>query len=74
MNAYHIMEIEALPDGGAVVRHETNDDNDDGYPDGRVVRWENRWKDLEAAKRSCGLSRVGISGIEVTVYLDGVRL
>ncbi|HYP21646.1 MAG TPA: hypothetical protein VEY08_16375 [Chloroflexia bacterium] len=55
------------------VESETNDDNDDGWPDGHVVRDTYRgFKGLQAALRfTNGGSRTGVSGIEVTVSLDG---
>lgn len=57
---------------GATMRviEETNDDNDDGYPDGAWVRWESEM-DVERAKKYAGPCRVGTSGVIVTVTLDG---
>lgn len=74
MNAYHHIDVVTRDDGGADVRHETNDDNDDGWPDGKVTRWTDRWRDAEAARRSAGVSRTGVSGVRVRVTVDGVEV
>jgi hypothetical protein len=49
----------------------TNDDDDDGYPDGTIERWWMEFSTVEQALKHCGKSRVGISGVRVTVFLDG---
>lgn len=49
----------------------TNDNNDDGHPDGRTEEWTMDFPDKAAALKHCGVCRVGVSGIRVTVRLDG---
>jgi hypothetical protein len=62
-------------DGGRVlVLVRTNDNDDDGYDDGEVVEWQETFADLERALGYSGRSRVGISGILVTVTVDGERV
>ena len=68
---YHEISIVTLDDGTVSVRENTNDDNDDGYPDGKEVWWDWQAKNLDAALKHTGKSRIGISGIRVTVTIDG---
>ncbi len=56
-----------------MLRMETNDDNDDGYPDPEVVIWEKEMS-LETALSVSGRTRVGVFGHKVSVYLDGVSV
>ena len=69
--AFHKIDITTYPDGSALVVEETNDDNDDGMPDGVITRWETLWPDAQTAIRSKGKSRTGISGVVVNVTIDG---
>jgi len=71
--AYHIINGWEQADGSVRVWQETNDDEDRGYPTVQA-QWETTCKDAEAFKRRFGVSRIGISGVEVTVSLDGNRL
>lgn len=71
---FHRMAIRTLPSGRVEIHHETNDDNDDGYDDGYLVEWTNNVADVETALRITGKSRTGISGVRVTVSLDGVEV
>lgn len=67
---YHI--ITCVEDDAVVrVECETNDDDDDGYPDGEITRWTETFNTLDAALRNKGKCRVGVSGVIVTVTLDG---
>ncbi len=59
-------------DEGAVVYTDTNDNYDLGYP-GSYAHWEMHFRSVEAALRHTGKSRVGVSGVRVTVTLDGVK-
>lgn len=74
--AWHKTEITTLPNGHVEIRHSTNDDNDDGLPDGKVTSWSDVFPPHRAAGEiaRCGKSRVGISGIRVTVILDGEQI
>ena len=79
METYTIFRIVTLPDGAAEVTMETNDDDDDGYPDGKVTfggPWKFRGPDgLEAAYGMTGRSsHRGFYGQPVDVYLDGKKL
>jgi hypothetical protein len=69
--AWHEMYAMTLPDGRVQVRNVTNDDNDDGWPDGVVTRWTSTYDDRETMLRVCGRSRHGVSGVVVRVFLDG---
>lgn len=71
--AYHIIEGWTRPDGTVRVCQETNDDEDRGYPT-TWEQWETVVKDAEAFKKRFGVSRIGISGVEVTVRLDDKKL
>ena len=76
MRAFHDIYVESLGEGAALVRHTTNDDNDDGYDDGEVTTWELDWPGpdgLAKALKQAGTSRVGISGVVVSVYVDGEK-
>lgn len=68
-------EIKArFPIAPVIVYATTNDDNDDGYPDGNWENWEMQFHNLESALRFTGKCRVGISGVIVTVTLNGKEL
>jgi len=69
--ALHRMSIVEEADGRILCYNETNDDNDDGYPDGDWSSWTAKFPTIDAALRSCGKCRVGISGVIVTVTVDG---
>jgi len=58
-------------DDEAIVHTETNDDNDDGYPDGHWESWTLSYPSVEQALKHTGKCRVGVSGVIVTVTLDG---
>lgn len=58
-------------DGTIQVEAMTNDNNDDGYPDGETAEWTLTCRDRADFDTRCGRSRIGISGIRVTVTLDG---
>ncbi len=61
------------PDGTVHVACGTNDDRDLGYPSGES--WYTlTHASLDDARRTRGVCRVGISGIVVTVTLDGQRV
>jgi hypothetical protein len=63
--------IDSQPDGSAVVHCETNDDDDDGVPDGSWENWDMEFPTVKKALKHCGKCRIGISGVIVTVTLDG---
>jgi hypothetical protein len=67
------ISTEEIP-GQVVVRAETNDNNDDGYPDGEWVAWENTFPDVKSALKHTGVCRVGVSGVVVTVNMDGKEI
>ena len=60
--------------GKVKVRYESNDDNDDGYPDDDVVTGEYEYPSLESALKFVGhRSHTGSYGQPVSVYVDGER-
>ena len=73
-DAWQHYSVSTLADGCALVLVKTNDDNDDGYDDGRVVEWKASFPSLKAALHYTGKSRLGISGIRVHVTVDGERV
>jgi hypothetical protein len=75
METYTIWRIMTVVPGQRYrVEYETNDDNDDGIPDGEVTRESCMMPTLERAQRLTGHSRMGWSRHAVTVFLDGTRL
>jgi len=71
---YTHYNLTSLPNNRMRVRMETNDDNDDGYPDGDVTigEWETTVKvAFEIAGKG---SRIGWYGQPVDVYLDGKKI
>jgi hypothetical protein len=69
--AVHRYTITTNSSGLALVSEQTNDDNDDGIPDGRWDTWSAEYPSVEAALEHTGKCRVGISGVICTVTLDG---
>jgi hypothetical protein len=72
--AWHEIAVITCADAGdamVTVLESTNDDNDDGYPDGEIVHWQHTESKLDDAMRRAGVCRVGVSGVIVTVLLDG---
>ncbi len=65
-------DITTLEDGSATAQAWTNDNRDRGH-ETEEATWDLRFPSLEAALRQCGRSRVGCSGIVVTVRVDGVK-
>lgn len=57
-----------------LVEFKTNDDNDDGYPDGEEVRAVYHCKSLNQALGVTGKSRIGLYGQPVDVYLDDKKI
>ncbi len=71
--AWAAYDCTLLPDGTIHVACQTNDDRDLGYPSGES--WYTlTHASLTAARRARGVCRVGVSGIIVTVTLDGQRV
>jgi hypothetical protein len=65
-------EYQIVSEGeGAIVYASTNDDNDDGVPDGEVAEWRQEWPTVEAALKHTGKTRTGFYGQPVRVFLDG---
>jgi len=76
MRAFHDIQVDSLGGGAARVHHTTNDDNDDGYDDGEVTTWDIDWPGPDGFEKACkqaGTSRVGISGVVVSVFVDGEK-
>ena len=71
--ALHRISISQTEDGWRVDER-TNDNDDDGYPDGEWVSWTNCVLSKETALKHAGVCRVGISGVIVTVFLDGKEI
>jgi len=59
---------------GATVVETTNDNDDDGYPDGEWVSWESTFGTADAAFKHAGKCRVGMSGVIVTVIHNGEEI
>ena len=72
--AFHNIHIQTLSDGRAEVRHHTNDDDDDGYDDGKDTLWMETCPTVQQALDRHGVSHTGLSGIRVSVWLDGKKL
>lgn len=72
--AFHRIDITSHDDGSATAWCITNDNDDDGYPDGTTAEWRIEHASVADALRHHGKCRVGISGIVVTVLLDGLRV
>ena len=68
---YHLYQDEGEEIRGTCC---TNDDNDDGYPDGKTEEWNVTYKNREEMLRHTGGSHFGCSGIEVKVYLNGEKI
>ena len=51
--------------------HRTNEDDDDGDPDGEWIEWEHTYGTADRALADAGKCRVGISGVIVTVTHNG---
>ena len=66
-------DIVTLDKGRAAVRSWTNDDRDLGSPNVEAS-WEFETDTVEQALQITGTSRIGISGVRVTVTLDGERI
>ena len=59
-------------DGSVAVECGTNDNDDDGFPDREGPQyWHIIVPNVAAFKKFAGTSRIGVSGIRVTVTLDG---
>ena len=75
MNVYHCVWHTTEPDGRISSYHRTNDDNDDGLPDGEVQDWKiGPQPKAIALKSPYNRSHIGCSGVYVYVYLDGKEL
>jgi hypothetical protein len=75
MSVYHIVKHVTQPDGRILSHHETNDDNDDGWPDEEVTEYTLGPQELQFALQSpFDRSHIGYSGVYVYVYLDGKEL
>jgi hypothetical protein len=53
---------------------ETNDNDDDGYPDQVIVSWTRHFPSLEAAMKQYGKSHYGMAGHRVDVFVDGKKV
>lgn len=62
---------EFTADGSTLVKEMTNDNNDDGYPDGEWEIWSSVFTNEDTALAYAGFCRVGVSGVIVTVTVDG---
>jgi hypothetical protein len=71
--AYQRYDLMTNLDGTITGWAETNDDQDLGIPND-FARWECNYGDRETALRICGKSRMGWSGVEVIVTIDGRRV
>ncbi len=72
---YSRWDIWDTGDGNATIRSDTNDDNDDGYPDDEVAVWEKQNVPMKLALNLAGQkSHIGLYGQPVDVYLDGRKV
>jgi len=56
----------------AEIHCSTNDDNDDGFPDGEITSWiEEGFTGIVAALKRTGVCRYGVSGVAVIVTVNG---
>lgn len=74
MSAWQTYDLYSQPNGTITGVTETNDDNDDGFPDPTIETWDVSYKSHEEMMRRTGGTHVGCSGIAVTVYLDGAEV
>lgn len=68
--AYHRKDATTRPDGTIEVFESTNDNLDHGVPS-EYADWTWIAPNLEAFKKRAGQSGYGVSGVKVTVELDG---
>jgi hypothetical protein len=73
-DTYCIFRIYSSANGKATIDWETNDDDDDGYPDGEVTRETFHFPSLKKALAFAGKSHTGLYGQPVDVYLDGKKI
>jgi len=71
--AYETWRLETLPDGRIVGQYETNDDQDLGCQS-TFEQYKVDFRDFNSMKVRTGLSHYGISGVEVKVFLDGIKI
>jgi hypothetical protein len=69
--AVHRIDVISFGEVATIVTEQTNDDNDDGYPDGEWKTWNNTFDTPEQAMKYAGVCRVGVSGVVVTVTFNG---
>lgn len=67
---YH---LHTLGDGRIEGRCWTNDNLDQGIPN-EEADWEVRFADRNQALKATGGTHLGISGVRVRVYIDGVQV
>jgi hypothetical protein len=74
-HAYEIVNHFTQNDGRIMTHVETNDDDDDGYPDGKITQFTlGPWEKYQALRSPRDRSHIGASGVHVYVYLDGEEL
>ena len=69
--AWQTYDLFTAEDGTIHGTASTNDDNDDGYPDADISRWEVSYRNREEMLKRTGGTHYGCSGVHVLVYLDG---
>lgn len=73
-NTWTTFRIYSSQDGKATVDWVTNDDNDDGYPDDEITSDTYHFPCVAGALEFTGMTRIGLYGQPVTVYLDGDKI
>jgi len=68
------VDLTTLDTGRIRARWQTNDDNDDGYPDGEISSYDTYHESIGQAIKRCGKSRKGFYGQPVDVFLDGNKI
>jgi len=71
--AYQEYRLFSQSDGRITGTCQTNDNLDRGYPT-EFAEWPVEYRDYAHMAHRTGLSHVGISGVVVSVYLDGKQL
>jgi len=69
MQTYTTFRIYDAAGGGYTVNWQTNDNDDDGYPDGYDTKASYKFPTLEKAVKFTGITRTGYYGQPVQVFL-----
>lgn len=73
MQAVQKYHLHSQQDGSLEGKCWTNDDEDLGIPSAEAD-WEVRYKNRTDALKQTGGTHVGVSGVQVSVYIDGIQV